>query len=63
MRRRLSEDHNQHYGDLTCPCWHDPKTMARFKEQPKRCSCYGCGNPRKYEKGRERLTLQERKAC
>jgi hypothetical protein len=39
MWRRLKEDRNQHYTDLTCPCWHDPKAMARFKEQPKTCSC------------------------
>lgn len=50
MRRRLKEDRNQHYNDLACACWHDPKAMARFKEQPKLCSCYMCGNPRKYEK-------------
>jgi phage terminase small subunit len=49
MRRRLKEDRNQHYDDLTCPCWHDPRAMARFKEQPQRCSCWGCGNQRRYE--------------
>jgi hypothetical protein len=64
MWRRLKEDRNQHYEDLSCPCWHDPKAMARFKEQPKVCSrpeC--CGNPRR-SKGpkNERLTMQERKA-
>jgi len=47
MWRRLKEDRNQHYNDLQCACWHDPKAMARFKEQPKRCSCYMCGNPRR----------------
>jgi hypothetical protein len=39
MRRRLKEDRNQHYNDLSCPCWSDPKVMARFREQPQRCSC------------------------
>ena len=29
---------------------------------PKRCSCFMCGNPRKWSKGDESLTLQERKA-
>ena len=36
MNRRLSEDRNQHYDDLTCSCWNDPRAMARYKEQPKR---------------------------
>lgn len=49
MRRRLKEDRNEHYNDLTCPCWTDAKAMARFKEQPQRCSCPGCGNQRQYE--------------
>ena len=26
-----------------------------------RCSCYMCGNPRKYFSGHERFTMQERK--
>lgn len=49
MWRRLKEDRNQHYDDLACPCWHDARAMARFKEQPQICSCIGCGNRRKYE--------------
>jgi hypothetical protein len=57
MWRRLKEDRNQHYDDLDCSCWSDPKVMARFKEQPKLCSCHGCGNRRKTEG----LTIQERK--
>lgn len=59
MRRRLKEDRNQHYNDLSCACWHDPKAMARFKEQPKHCSCFMCGNPRRYE--RTGRTWQEEK--
>ena len=47
MMRRLKEDRNQHYNDLSCLCWTDKKAMARFKEQPKLCSCYMCGNPRR----------------
>jgi len=57
MRRRLKEDRNQHYNDLDCPCWYDPKVMARFKEQPKSCTCYGCRNWRQYEGP----TIQERR--
>lgn len=48
MMRRLREDRNQHYRNLDCPCWTDAKAMARFKEQPKRCSCPGCANQRKF---------------
>lgn len=49
MWRRLREDRNQHYKNLDCPCWHDPKAMARFKEQPKLCSCWMCANRRRYD--------------
>jgi hypothetical protein len=48
MWRRLKEDRNQHYTQLTCPCWTDPKAMARFKEQPAYCSGPCCGNQRRY---------------
>lgn len=62
MWRRLKEDRNQHYNDLNCPCWTDTRAMARFKEQPKVCSCWMCRNPRRISfKKKERLTLQERK--
>jgi|GEM_PF-4567028 len=46
MWRRLKEDRNQHYDDLACSCWYDPKEMAKFKEQPKHCGCWGCRNMR-----------------
>lgn len=49
MWRRLKEDRNQHYEDLSCPCWHNKKAMAKFKEQPKLCSCWMCANARKLE--------------
>lgn len=57
MMRRLKEDRNEHYNDLTCACWRDPRAMARFKEQPQICSCRGCGNQRKHEGP----TIQERR--
>jgi hypothetical protein len=63
MRRRLSEDRNQHYRDLSCPCWTSLKHIARFREQPQLCSARCCGNPRKWEKGAGRLTMQERRAA
>lgn len=46
MWRRLKEDRNQHYEDLSCPCWFDKRAMAKFKEQPKLCSCWMCRNER-----------------
>lgn len=63
MWRRLKEDRNQHYEDLTCSCWTDPRAIARFKEQPTICSNPSCcGNPRRV-RGRLKngLTIQERK--
>ncbi len=30
-------------------------------QNPKRCSCPMCGNPRRHAKGKERYTLAERK--
>lgn len=65
MKRRLKDDRNQHYNDLKCACWTDPKAMARFKEQPKVCSNPSCcGNPRRnrWSPLVERLTMQERRA-
>jgi len=62
MWRRLKEDRNQHYEDLSCPCWTDVKAMARFKEQPQVCSCAACCNKRNrrsYE--RIKLTMPELK--
>jgi hypothetical protein len=57
MWRRLKEDRNQHYENLTCPCWHDPKEIAKFKEQPKRCGCWMCSRQR----ATYGITLQERR--
>lgn len=64
MWRRLKEDRNQHYENVTCACYTDPKVMARFKEQPKMQQCYCCSSPRynAWMKTKERLTLQERRA-
>jgi hypothetical protein len=63
MMRRVKEDRNQHYRDLSCACYRPGKAMARFKEQPQHCSnpdC--CGNPRQSMWSRsERLTLAERR--
>jgi hypothetical protein len=63
MSRRLKEDRNQHYRNLDCPCWQDPREMGRFKEQPKTCNRSCCVNPRRNPlwKGEDRLTIQERR--
>lgn len=60
MMRRLKEDRNQHYMDLSCSCWYDKKVMARFKEQPQFCSGSCCGNQR-HAWGKKNLTMQELK--
>jgi hypothetical protein len=46
MWRRLKEDRNQRYDKLNCVCWHDPKALAKFKEQPKTCDSWMCSNQR-----------------
>lgn len=62
MWRRLKEDRNQHYDNLSCPCWYDPRIMSKFKEQPKLCSCFMCRNPRRVAwSKKERLTMPERR--
>lgn len=48
MWRRVKEDRNQHYRDVTCPCYQPGKAMARFREQPQTCSLMCCGNQRRY---------------
>lgn len=62
MWRRLKEDRNQHYSDLSCPCYTDGKVMARFKEQPQACSWACCGNQR-HAWGRKTPTIQERRGA
>lgn len=64
MWRRLKEDRNQHYRDLSCACYRPGKAMARFKEQPQVCSVpWCCGNPRRnpWLPKLERLTMSERR--
>lgn len=62
MTRRLKLDWNQHYTDLECACRVDPKVKSMFADTPKRCSCAGCGNRRRHQKGKERLSMCERRA-
>ena len=60
MWRRLKEDRNQHYSDLSCPCYQPGKAMARFKEQPKNCQHHMCANQR-HAFGCHNLTIQEQR--
>ena len=39
----------------------DEKFIGRMAATPHPCSCRGCGNPRKQSKGKERMTMQERR--
>lgn len=38
------------------------RALGRLCSTPAPCSCFMCGNPRKYAKGKERLTVQELRA-
>jgi len=49
LMRRLKEDRNQHYQNLKCRCWWDPRVIARFREQPQVCSCMDCANQRQHQ--------------
>lgn len=64
MWRRLKEDRNQHYDDLTCACHSKGKAMAQFREQPKLQQCYCCSSSRynPWLSREERLTMQELRA-
>lgn len=63
MWRRLKEDRNQHYNDLSCACYKPGKAMARFREQPPKPQCYCCCSQRRNDwlTKEERLTMQERR--
>jgi hypothetical protein len=61
MMRRLKKDWNQHYRNLSCPCRTDAKFRSMMADTPKRCSAACCGSPRRYEKGKGRITIQERR--
>jgi hypothetical protein len=39
-----------------------PEAARWFVKARKRCSCWMCGNPRRYSSGVARITVQERKA-
>jgi hypothetical protein len=38
-----------------------PKRIGKMSHTPHSCSCRMCGNPRKYEKGKAKLTMQEQR--
>lgn len=39
-----------------------PRFLGRAGVTPVPCSCFMCGNPRRKAKGKEAITIQERKA-
>ncbi len=41
--------------------WLTPVFIGRAGITPVPCSCFMCGNPRRTGKGKERLTIQERR--
>jgi hypothetical protein len=43
------------------PEWVENYVMKNHKNRAK-CSCAGCGNPRRHFKGKDRLTVAERRA-
>lgn len=55
LRRR------RHYWGCNSRDWPEPVHPC-VVDTPKRCSCWMCGNPRRYSKGRHRFTMQELKA-
>lgn len=38
-----------------------PRVVGRMAATPRSCSCAMCGNPRKHFKGKDKLTIQERR--
>lgn len=61
--RRLKADFNQHYNNLACDCYHNPKVQSMMADTPKRCSSPNCcGNLRRAGLGKMGLTVQERRA-
>jgi hypothetical protein len=44
------------------PTWLTPKAIGRAGTTPVPCSCAMCGNPRRNLKGKDRLTMKERRA-
>lgn len=40
-----------------------PEAAPWFAKNRKKCSCWMCGNPRRFFAGKARLTMQERRAA
>lgn len=51
------EYHEQYNYDINHPEY-DAK-MAAESKTPQRCSCWMCGNPRKFSSGKDALTIHE----
>lgn len=58
----------RHKGLRQCKRWgigpdhFTPVFIGRVGTTPVPCSCSMCGNPRRFAKGKQRLTIQERRA-
>jgi hypothetical protein len=57
MWRRLKEDWNEHYTDMTCPCRMKGKRQRQMMNTPTPCSKQCCGNWRRWEGA----SIQERR--
>lgn len=48
----------------SCAWWDDKgRRNGYLLNNPQTCSCYMCGNSRRYAKGEERFTIQERRSA
>ena len=58
--RRIKEDQAQHGQARICECFIPTgRTFALYADTPTRCSCWMCGNPRRYF-GNGHLSLSRR---
>ncbi|MDR3640773.1 MAG: hypothetical protein P4L39_05575 [Humidesulfovibrio sp.] len=68
MISRESVEKRRRKGRRMCKLWQypeeyfTPRNIGRAGRTPVLCSCLMCGNLRRTQKGKERLTMQERRA-
>ncbi len=63
MMRRLKKDWNPHSREPDCPCQVGPKFRSWVADTRRGCCKCGCGNYRRNGKGKDRLTLAERRSA
>ena len=62
--KRIKKKRNSYWGLLSLASDNDyrlEKRIGMLLHTPKNCSCYMCGNPRRFWKGKDKITMQERK--